>query len=89
MFSICGWLFSYIFAIVVHFVLSYDLIICFDSVFRQCALTALNDVRQYLSVEGGQVAVSSWLLTLIYNLYTGLEKLLLKCISPQIAKYML
>ncbi|XP_010879889.1 6-phosphofructo-2-kinase/fructose-2,6-bisphosphatase 4b isoform X3 [Esox lucius] len=24
---------------------------------RQCALTALNDVRQYLSVEGGQVAV--------------------------------
>uniref|UniRef100_A0A3P9A880 6-phosphofructo-2-kinase domain-containing protein n=1 Tax=Esox lucius TaxID=8010 RepID=A0A3P9A880_ESOLU len=25
---------------------------------RQCALTALNDVRQYLSVEGGQVAVS-------------------------------
>lgn len=25
---------------------------------RQCALSALNDVRQYLSVEGGQVAVS-------------------------------
>lgn len=24
----------------------------------QCAMTALNDVRQYLSVEGGQVAVS-------------------------------
>uniref|UniRef100_A0A3P8UMW8 6-phosphofructo-2-kinase/fructose-2,6-biphosphatase 4b n=2 Tax=Cynoglossus semilaevis TaxID=244447 RepID=A0A3P8UMW8_CYNSE len=24
---------------------------------RQCAMTALNDVRQYLSVEGGQVAV--------------------------------
>ncbi|XP_013864525.1 6-phosphofructo-2-kinase/fructose-2,6-bisphosphatase 4b isoform X1 [Austrofundulus limnaeus] len=24
---------------------------------RQCALSALNDVRQYLSVEGGQVAV--------------------------------
>uniref|UniRef100_A0AAR2LK52 6-phosphofructo-2-kinase domain-containing protein n=1 Tax=Pygocentrus nattereri TaxID=42514 RepID=A0AAR2LK52_PYGNA len=24
---------------------------------KQCALTALNDVRQYLSVEGGQVAV--------------------------------
>ncbi len=51
--------FHIFFAIVVHFVLSYDLIICFDSVFRQCALTALNDVRQYLSVEGGQVAVSS------------------------------
>lgn len=26
--------------------------------FRQCALTALNDVRQFLSVEGGHVAVS-------------------------------
>lgn len=25
----------------------------------QCAMAALNDVRQYLSVEGGQVAVSS------------------------------
>ncbi|MEQ2261328.1 6-phosphofructo-2-kinase/fructose-2,6-bisphosphatase 4 [Xenotaenia resolanae] len=24
---------------------------------RQCAMSALNDVRQYLSVEGGQVAV--------------------------------
>lgn len=25
---------------------------------RQCALAALNDVRQYLGEEGGQVAVS-------------------------------
>lgn len=27
---------------------------------RQCALTALNDVREYLGVEGGQVAVSCY-----------------------------
>lgn len=67
MLSICGWLFSYVFAVVVHFVLSYDLIIYFDSVFRQCALAALNDVRQYLSVEGGQVAVSSFTFSLILS----------------------
>lgn len=30
------------------------------SFYSQCAMAALNDVRQYLSVEGGQVAVSSW-----------------------------
>lgn len=28
-------------------------------VHSQCAMAALNDVRQYLSVEGGQVAVSA------------------------------
>lgn len=32
-------------------------VFCFSS---QCAMAALNDVRQYLSVEGGQVAVSPW-----------------------------
>lgn len=32
--------------------------VVYVSTHRQCALTALNDVRQYLSVEGGQVAVS-------------------------------
>lgn len=29
-------------------------LVCF---FRQCALAALNDVRQFLTDEGGQVAV--------------------------------
>lgn len=35
------------------------LTLCLQSFYSQCALAALNDVRQYLSVEGGQVAVSS------------------------------
>lgn len=37
-----------------------DFVLCFSS---QCAMAALNDVRQYLSVEGGQVAVSPWQLS--------------------------
>lgn len=32
--------------------------LCLLSFHSQCAMAALNDVRQYLSVEGGQVAVS-------------------------------
>ena len=34
------------------------LTVCSSPVLRHCASAALNDVRQYLSDEGGQVAVS-------------------------------
>lgn len=40
---------------------------CFAScVLSQCALSALNDVRQYLTVGGGQVAVSRATLHIYY-----------------------
>lgn len=53
------------------------------SSYRQCAMAALNDVREYLSVEGGQVAVSSsccsWIFFCTYSVNKGCKMSVFSC----------
>lgn len=57
----------------------YSWIIC--DVYRQCASAALNDVRQYLTEDGGQVAVGQMLGVAIRMVfYATFYYRILKCV---------